>query len=105
MINLTHKMALATVAAVVAGAAGVAAGQGQAASKGHDGPPPPKHERFKHPKVKQGVLTVEGTQGDDTIVLALKPGRPDIVQVDVGDARRNPFHFKRKDIDSIYLDA
>jgi Ca2+-binding RTX toxin-like protein len=106
MINLTHKMALATVAAVVAGAAGIAAGQGQAAAKGDDGPPPPsKHEHFEHPKVKHGVLTVEGTRGDDTIVLALKPGRPDIVQVDVGDARKNPFHFKRKDIDSIYVDS
>jgi len=38
-------------------------------------------------------------------VLGLKSGRPDILQVDVGDARRNPFNFRREDVDSIYLDA
>ena len=81
------------------------AGQVQAAPAGHAGPPPPKHETFKHPKVKHGVLTIEGTQGDDAIVLRLRAGRPDIIQVDVGDARRNPFNFKREDVAQIALDA
>ena len=48
---------------------------------------PHKHERFEHPKLKHGVLTIEGTKGDDTIVLRLQAGRPDVLQVDVGDAR------------------
>ena len=51
------------------------------------------------------MLTIEGTKGDDTIVLRLQAGRPDVLQVDVGDARKHPFHFKREDVDSIYLDA
>jgi hypothetical protein len=28
-----------------------------------------------------------------------------VLQVDVGDARKHPFHFKRKNIDRIYVDA
>ncbi len=85
---------------------GSLATQGQAAPAGYNGPPPaPKHERFEHPKLKHGVLTIEGTKGDDTIVLRLQADRPDVLQVDVGDARKHPFHFRRDDVDSIYLDA
>ena len=97
MINLTHKMSVATVSAVVVGAAGIVAAPGPGRASGYDGPPPPpKHERFEHPKLKHGVLTIEGTKGDDTIVLRLQAGRPDVLQVDVGDARKHPFHFKRE---------
>jgi Ca2+-binding RTX toxin-like protein len=117
MINLTHKnsgaakpgkllLSVAAVSAVLAGAAGIVAGQGQAAPPGHHGPPHPlEHERFEHPKLKDGVLTIEGTKGDDTIVLQLRAGRPDILQVDVGEARRNPFNFRREDVAQIALDA
>ena len=116
MINLTHNesktkgpgrllMSVATVSALVVGAAGIVAGQGQAASPGHHDPGAGKQEKFKHPKLKHGVLTIEGTKDDDTIMLRLKADRPEELQVDVGDARKHPFHFKRKDIDSIYLDA
>ena len=38
-------------------------------------------------------------------MLRLQADRPDVLQVDVGDARKHPFHFERKDVDSIYLDA
>ena len=34
------------------------------------------------------MLTIEGTKGDDTIVLRLQADRPDVLQVDVGDARK-----------------
>ena len=99
-------MSLATVSAVVVGAAGIVAAQGQAAPPRYNGPTAcSKHERFEHPQLKHGVLTIEGTSGDDTIVLRLQAGRPDVLQVDVGDARKHPFHFKRDDVDSIYLDA
>jgi Ca2+-binding RTX toxin-like protein len=117
MINLTHNhsdaakprrmlLSIAALSAVIAAAAGIAASQGQAAPPGHDGPPtPPGHERFEHPKVEHGVLTIKGTKGDDTIVLRVKAGRPDILQVDVGDARRNPFNFERNDVTQIAVDA
>jgi Ca2+-binding RTX toxin-like protein len=62
-------------------------------------------QKFKHPKLKHGVLTIEGTRDDDTIVLRLRADRPDELQVDVGDAREQPFHFKRNNVDSIYVDA
>ena len=117
MTNLTHNeprkagpgrllMSVATVSAVVVGAAGIVAAQGQAAPPDHEGPTPgPLYERFQHPQLKHGVLTIAGTTGDDTIELGLKAGQPDVLQVDVGDGRKHPFHFKRKNIDSIYVDA
>jgi hypothetical protein len=58
MTNLTHDeprkagpgrllMSVATVSAVVVGAAGIVAAQGQAAPPGHDGPTPrPLYEKF-----------------------------------------------------------
>jgi Ca2+-binding RTX toxin-like protein len=55
--------------------------------------------------LKHGVLTVTGTTSDDTIELGLEAGQPDVLQVDVGDGRKHPFHVKRKNIDSIYVDA
>ena len=117
MTNLTHNeprkagpgrllMTLAAVSAVLVSAAGIVAAQGQAAPPAHDGPTPhPLYDRFQHPQLKHGVLTIAGTTGDDTIVLGLAAGRPDVLQVDVGDARKHPFHFKRKHIDRIYVDA
>ena len=117
MTNLTHNeprkagpgrllMSVATVSAVVVGAAGIVAAQGKAAPPDHDGPTPgPLYERFQHPQLKHGVLTIAGTTGDDTIELGLKAGQPDVLQVDIGDGRKHPFHFKRKNIDSIYVDA
>jgi Ca2+-binding RTX toxin-like protein len=105
MNNLSFTLAVATVSAVVVGAAGIVAGQGQAAPPGHDDQGAARQQKFKHPKLKHGVLTIEGTGGDDTIVLRLRADRPAELQVDVGDARRHPFHFKRKNVDSIYVDA
>jgi len=73
MTNLTHNeprkagpgrllMSVATVSAVVVGAAGIVAAQGQAAPPDHDGPTPgPLYERFQHPQLKHGVLTIAGT--------------------------------------------
>ena len=59
MINLTHKMSLATVSAVVVGAAGIVATQGQAAHAGYKGPPPaPKHEKFEHPNASVPMVAV-----------------------------------------------
>jgi predicted lipoprotein with Yx(FWY)xxD motif len=58
-----------------------------------------------HAKLKHGLLTVEGTEASDRIALRLKAGRPDILQVDVGDDGSADFSFKRKHIRRIAVDA
>src|SRR6266576_6707627 len=63
------------VAAVVAGATGIVAGEGNAApaaktSAAH------RMDKFKHPKLTHGLLTIEGTDSSDKIVLRLQAGNP-----------------------------
>src|SRR6266545_7687681 len=95
------------VAAVVAGAAGTVAGQGNAA------PDPDetasahldKQANFKSPKLKHGLLTIKGTEAGEKITLRLRAGAPGILQVDVGDDGLPDFEFERADIAEIALDA
>src|SRR5205814_2349644 len=67
-----------TVAAAVAGAAGIAAGPGKAAPVRHATKASNAHkaDRFKHPKLRHGVLTIEGTEASDKIALRLQAGDP-----------------------------
>src|SRR5438067_7752970 len=58
------------LAAAVAGAAGIAAGPGNAAPARHTGKAAShahKADKFKRPKLKHGVLTIEGTEASDKI--------------------------------------
>src|SRR6266571_4118339 len=95
------------VAAAVAGAAGIAAGPGSAAparnatkaSHAH------KADRFKHPKLRHGALTIEGTEASDTIALRLQAGDAGVLQVDVGDDGSADFSFERGRVASITVDG
>jgi hypothetical protein len=99
--------AIAMAAAVVAGAAAIATGQGHAA------PPPDavkashadKAAKFKHPKLKHGVLTVKGTEASDKITLRLRAGDPGTLEVDVGDNGSADFSFNRNKVTKIDVDA
>ena len=97
----------AVVAAVVAAILGIAAGRGNAAPvarfqwPGHA----PTAERSKHRKIKHGVLTVTGTKGDDKIALRLEAGRPDRLEVDLGDDGSADFRFNVKHIAKLEVDA
>src|SRR5438045_1241766 len=64
------------VAAAVAGAAGIAAGPGKAAPVRHAAKASHAHkaDRFKHPKLRHGVLTIEGTEASDRIAFRLQAG-------------------------------
>ena len=96
----------AVVAAVAVAVVAAIAGQGSAApAPGPDKPHPTKVQKFKHPKVKHGVLTVKGTEADDTITLRLQADHPDKLEVDVGEARKDAFRFDRKHIAEIVVDA
>ena len=96
-------LALTTVAV----AAGIAAGPGKAAPAGHAVKTAHAHkaDRFKRPKLRHGVLTIEGTEANDTIALRLQAGDPGILQVDVGDDGSADFSFERAKIASIAVDA
>jgi hypothetical protein len=95
------------VAAAVAGVAGIAAGPGNAAPARHATKASHAHkaDKFKHPKLRHGVLTIAGTDASDTIALRLQAGDPGVLQVDVGDDDSADFSFQRADITSIAVDA
>jgi Ca2+-binding RTX toxin-like protein len=105
-------MAIA-VAAVIAGASGIATVQGNAAAavkthaavKAHKSRHLRKEPKFKHPKLKHGVLTITGTDASDAIALRLQAGEPGVLQVDVGDDGYADFSFPRADISRIEVDA
>src|SRR5438876_8328176 len=95
------------VAAAVAGVAGIAAGPGNAAPVRHAAKASHAHkaDRFKHPKLRHGVLTIEGTEAGDRIALRLQAGDAGVLQVDVGDDGSADFSFERADVASIVVDA
>ena len=78
------------LAAVIAGA-GLATAQGAA--------------KAKPPKLNHGQLTVEGTNGDDTIVLRKNPGPPDVIEVDTDGDGTADFTFPRAAVTSILVKA
>jgi Ca2+-binding RTX toxin-like protein len=100
-------VAAVAVAAVVAGAAGTAAGHGNAATriKAHNASYLRTEAKFKHPKLKHGLLTIQGTRANDKIVLRLQAGEPGTLQVDVGDDGSADFSFERAEIAKIAVDA
>jgi Ca2+-binding RTX toxin-like protein len=95
------------VAAAIAAAAGTVAGQGHAATASRADKPanPPGAAKFKHPKVKRGVLEIKGTPGNDNIALRLQAGDPGVLEVDVGDDGSADFSFKRAEVAAIAVDA
>ena len=61
--------------------------------------------KFEHPKLRHGVLSIEGTNAADSITLRLKAGDPSTLQVDVGDNGSANFNFARDKINAITVDA
>jgi hypothetical protein len=99
--------AAVAMAAAVAGATGIVAGQGNAAPaiKADKVSQSSKKSGFKRPKLKHGLLRVKGTEASDKIALRLQAGNPAILQVDVGDDSSADFSFERKSIVKIAVDA
>src|SRR5580765_8225522 len=94
----------AVVLAALFGAAGIVAGQGNAApalktSAAH------RMDKFKRPKLKHGELTIVGTEASDKIALRLQSGQPGVLQVDVGDDGSADFSFARERVATIDADA
>src|SRR5438876_5184679 len=97
----------AAVLVAVAGVAGILAGQGNAApaGKAHKASHRLENPKFKHPKLKHGVLTIEGTDASDKIALRLQAGQAGVLQVDVGDDGSADSSFARDRIAKIAVDA
>jgi RTX calcium-binding nonapeptide repeat (4 copies) len=94
---------LAASAIAVSGTAGVVAARGDAAPAKPSSPP--TRTKVEHPKVKHGVLSINGTQANDNIAVRLQAGDPGVLQVDVGEDGSSDFSFKRDRIDAISIDA
>lgn len=80
------------LAAVLAGAGGIAAGQAQAA---------PYKGMFDAPQLAHRSLAVRGTPGNDKIAVRLKAGDAGVLQVDLGDDGSADFSFNRTEIAKI----
>jgi Ca2+-binding RTX toxin-like protein len=94
------------LAAAAAGTAGTVAGPANAAAAIRPAKASHAHNvRFKRPKLRQGVLAIEGTEASDRIALRLRAGDPDVLEVDVGDDGSADFAFARSKITSIAIDA
>jgi len=96
--------ALVIAVGAAGAAASIAAGPGNAASA-VKAPYPPKAAKFKHPKLKHGVLTIKGTNASDKIALRLQTGQPGVLQVDVRDDGSADFSFERNTITNIGIKA
>ena len=84
------------VATALAAAAGIAASPADAKPRG---------AKFKHPDLKHGVLTVEGTKKSDKVALRLRAGNPAILEIDVGDDGSADFSFETRKIETITVNA
>ena len=99
--------AAAAAAAVVVGGADAATGQANASPfrYTHTDLHRSYDPKFEHPKLRHGVLSIEGTNAADSITLRLKAGDPSTLQVDVGDNGSANFNFARDKINAITVDA
>jgi Ca2+-binding RTX toxin-like protein len=93
------------VAAILAGATGSVAAEGNAASALKVDNASYLRKKFGHPKLARGLLTIEGTDAKDRIALRLQAGQPAVLQVDVGDDGSSDFSFKREKVARIAVDA
>ena len=65
--------------------------------RGRSGRGPARPTQIKHPKLKDGVLSIEGTKRSDRIALRLQAGNPGVLQLDVDDDGSADFGFARGD--------
>jgi Ca2+-binding RTX toxin-like protein len=69
------------------------------ARSSHDGAHVPR------PKLRHGTLIVKGSRAGDRIALRLQAGRPDLLQVDVGDDGSAEFTVQRSRVARIAVDG
>jgi hypothetical protein len=95
------------VAALVVGSAGLLAGRADAAAlmPRRSAADLPDATHVRHPKLKDGLLTIEGKRSNDELVLRLRAGDPGVLELDVGGDGSADFDFVRADVARIEIDA
>jgi Ca2+-binding RTX toxin-like protein len=105
LIQVKKARITASAAAVlVALTALLAVGQENAASASK-APLAHKTAKFKQPKLKRGLLTIEGRKENDVVTLRLEAGQLGILQIDVGDDGSADFAFELAEIQKIAVEA
>jgi Ca2+-binding RTX toxin-like protein len=104
-VRPARLLASAVAVALVTGVAGFVAGTADAATSTNEANASAHQKKVKRPKVKHGVLTIEGTNAGEAIALRLKAGDPEVLQVDVRDDGSAEFDVKLKHVTSIDVDA
>jgi len=98
---------LVAIAAAVVVVAGIATGEGGAAPalKAGQASHARKAKEIKRPKLRHGALLVEGSEGNDAIVLRLRADDPTVLEVDVAADGSSAFSFDRERVRSIDVDG
>jgi Ca2+-binding RTX toxin-like protein len=108
MKNLIRPATAATVvisAALVVVGAAAAHGKHWPANKSGKHVFSPRANRYERPRLSHRRLLIVGTDASDKISLRLQAGRPDVLQVDVGDDGSAEFRFQLEAISAIAVDA
>jgi hypothetical protein len=95
------------LAALLVGTVGILAGRADAAAhmSGRSAADPPDAVHVRHPKLKDGLLTIEGKKSSDELVLRLRAGDAGVLELDVGGDGSADFAFVRADVVRIELDG
>jgi hypothetical protein len=120
MKHVTHRQRIRTMrptflavsalvaAAALGGTAGPAAAHG--AAHAHHKYGNAWHQRrheagLELPRLYDGLLAVDGTNGDDRLALRLQVGNPAVLQIDVGDDGSAEFSVPRAQVERLSVDG
>jgi hypothetical protein len=120
MKHVTHRQRIRTMrptflavsalvaAAALGGTAGPAAAHG--AAHAHHKYGNEWHQRrheagLELPRLYDGLLAVDGTNGDDRLALRLQVGNPAVLQIDVGDDGSAEFSVPRAQVERLSVDG
>jgi hypothetical protein len=97
-------------AAALGGTAGPAAAHGPAHAHAHHKYGKAWHQRRHEagldiPRLYDGLLAVDGTNGDDRLALRLQAGNPAVLQIDVGDDGSAEFSVPRAQVERLSVDG
>ena len=105
MKNVIRPSGIQSVTAGRLAVVAVAVAAGLAAVAGHADAAAPDAMPIRHPKLKDGLLTIEGSKRNDRLTLRLEAGDAGVLQLDVGDDGSADYDFARLDVARIQLAA
>jgi len=105
MKNMIRLRGVRTVKAGRLAVVAVAMAAGLAAGAGHADAAAPEVTPIRHPKFKEGLLTIDGSKRSDRLTLRLEAGDPGVIQLDVGNDGSADYDFARRDVARIEIAA